>query len=143
MNIEAALKEAMGDRRGRWRCLVDWDSGMSLGQLGGGKCLDRDVAAAGNTEVVQAKMRHLSRPDRAGSPKPGVETGPYLPKPHMLHIRGSDRRYALVHAPQTTRHQPHLRRNPPSGPHASRPAGRTARNRPGTRTARKTGRDRT
>src|SRR5690349_18376946 len=39
--------------------LVDWDSGMSLGSLGGGKYLDLDVAAAGNTEVVRAKMRTL------------------------------------------------------------------------------------
>ncbi len=39
--------------------LVDWDSGMSLGALGGGKYLDLDVAAAGNTEVVQAKMRTM------------------------------------------------------------------------------------
>src|SRR5207302_978952 len=38
-------------------CLVDWDSGMSLGALGGGKYLDLDVAAAGNTEVIRAKMR--------------------------------------------------------------------------------------
>ncbi|WP_101925905.1 MULTISPECIES: hypothetical protein [Luteimonas] len=34
--------------------LVDSDSGMALGTLGGGS-LDLDVAAAGNTEVVRAK----------------------------------------------------------------------------------------
>jgi hypothetical protein len=39
--------------------LVDWESGMSLGTLGGGKYLDLEVAAAGNTEVVRAKMRTL------------------------------------------------------------------------------------
>ncbi len=39
--------------------LVDWDSGMSLGALGGGKYLDLDVAAAGNTEVVREKMRTM------------------------------------------------------------------------------------
>jgi len=39
--------------------LVDWDSGMSLGSLGGGKYLDLEVAAAGNTEVVRAKMRTM------------------------------------------------------------------------------------
>src|SRR6202035_5678890 len=39
--------------------LVDWDSGMSLGALGGGKYLDLEVAAAGNTEVVRAKMRTM------------------------------------------------------------------------------------
>jgi hypothetical protein len=30
---------------------------MSLGAIGGGKYLDLDVAAAGNTEVIRAKMR--------------------------------------------------------------------------------------
>ena len=40
-------------------CLVDWDSGMPLGTLGGGKYLDLDLAAAGNTEVIRAKMRTL------------------------------------------------------------------------------------
>jgi hypothetical protein len=32
---------------------------MSLGTLGGGRYLDLEVAAAGNTEVVRAKMRTL------------------------------------------------------------------------------------
>ena len=40
-------------------CIVDWESGMSLGALGGGKYLDLDVAAAGNTEVIRAKMRTM------------------------------------------------------------------------------------
>ena len=40
--------------------LVDYDSGMSLGTLGGGPSLDLELAAAGNTEVVRAKMRTLS-----------------------------------------------------------------------------------
>ena len=40
-------------------CLVDWESGMSLGAVGGGKYLDLDVAAAGNTEVIRAKMRTM------------------------------------------------------------------------------------
>ena len=35
--------------------IVDLDSGISLGQAGGGT-LNLDVAAAGNTEVVRAKM---------------------------------------------------------------------------------------
>jgi hypothetical protein len=39
--------------------LVDWESGMSLGAVGGGKYLDLDVAAAGNTEVIRAKMRTM------------------------------------------------------------------------------------
>lgn len=32
---------------------------MSLGTMGGGKFLDLDVASAGNTEVVRAKMRTM------------------------------------------------------------------------------------
>jgi hypothetical protein len=57
MNIETALKEAMTIEGALGTALVDWDSGMSLGTLGGGKYLDMDLAAAGNTEVVRAKMR--------------------------------------------------------------------------------------
>ena len=49
MNIDGALGA----------CLVDWESGMSLGSVGGGKYLDLDVAAAGNTEVIRAKMRTM------------------------------------------------------------------------------------
>ena len=59
MNIETALKEAMTIDGAVGVSLVDWDSGMSLGNLGGGKYLDLDVAAAGNTEVIRAKMRTM------------------------------------------------------------------------------------
>jgi uncharacterized 2Fe-2S/4Fe-4S cluster protein (DUF4445 family) len=59
MNIETALKEAMTIDGALGVSLVDWESGMSLGALGGGKYLDLEVAAAGNTEVVRAKMRTL------------------------------------------------------------------------------------
>ena len=59
MNIETALKEAMTIEGAIGVALVDWDSGMSLGTLGGGKYLDLDLAAAGNTEVVRAKMRTM------------------------------------------------------------------------------------
>jgi hypothetical protein len=59
MDIEAALKEAMNIDGALGAALVDWGSGMSLGTLGGGKYLDLEVAAAGNTEVVRAKMRTL------------------------------------------------------------------------------------
>src|ERR1700677_3441181 len=57
MNIETALKEAMTLEGAVGVALVDWESGMTLGALGGGKYLDLDLAAAGNTEVVRAKMR--------------------------------------------------------------------------------------
>jgi len=59
MNMETALKEAMTIDGAVGVCLVDWESGMSLGAVGGGKYLDLDVAAAGNTEVIRAKMRTM------------------------------------------------------------------------------------
>ena len=59
MNIETALKEAMNIDGALGASLVDWESGMSLGAVGGGKYLDLDVAAAGNTEVIRAKMRTM------------------------------------------------------------------------------------
>jgi hypothetical protein len=59
VNIETALKEAMAIDGAVGVSLVDWDSGMSLGSLGGGKYLDLEVAAAGNTEVIRAKMRTM------------------------------------------------------------------------------------
>ncbi len=59
LNIETALKEAMTIEGAQGVALVDWDSGFSLGNLGGGKYLDLDLAAAGNTEVVRAKMRTI------------------------------------------------------------------------------------
>jgi hypothetical protein len=59
LNIETALKEAMAIEGATGASLVDWDSGMALGSLGGGKYLDLEVAAAGNTDVVRAKMRTM------------------------------------------------------------------------------------
>jgi hypothetical protein len=59
VNIETALKEAMTIEGAQGVALVDWESGMPLGTLGGGKYLDLDLAAAGNTEVISAKMRTL------------------------------------------------------------------------------------
>ena len=60
MNIETALKEAMSVEGAIGVALVDYESGMSLGTLGGGPALDLELAAAGNTEVVRSKMRTLS-----------------------------------------------------------------------------------
>jgi hypothetical protein len=60
MNIETALKEAMSIEGALGVALVDWDSGMPLGTLGGGKYLNLELAAAGNTEVVRAKMRTMA-----------------------------------------------------------------------------------
>jgi hypothetical protein len=59
MNIDLALKEAMGIEGAVGVALVDWESGLCLGAQGGGKFLNLDLAAAGNTDVVRAKMRTL------------------------------------------------------------------------------------
>ena len=59
MNIETALKETMMIEGARGAALVDYESGMALGMVGGGRDLDLEVASAGNTEVVRAKMRTL------------------------------------------------------------------------------------
>jgi hypothetical protein len=59
VNIDTALKEAMSIEGALGVALVDWESGMALGTLGGDKYLDLDLAAAGNTEVIRAKMRTL------------------------------------------------------------------------------------
>jgi hypothetical protein len=60
MSIELALKEAMSIPGAVGTTLVDYDSGMSLGSMGGGDWLDLDIAAAGNTEVVRAKLRVMA-----------------------------------------------------------------------------------
>jgi hypothetical protein len=60
MDLETALKEAMTIDGALGVALVDWESGMPLGTLGGDKYLDLDLASAGNTEVVKAKMRTLT-----------------------------------------------------------------------------------
>ncbi|MER7176236.1 hypothetical protein [Streptomyces mesophilus] len=60
INTETALKEAMTGIEGALgAALVDYSSGMALGTLGGNKELDLSVAAAGNTDVVRAKVRTM------------------------------------------------------------------------------------
>ncbi|GHC62408.1 hypothetical protein [Streptomyces flavofungini] len=59
-NTETALKEASTSIEGViGAALVDYTSGMALGTLGGSKDLDLSVAAAGNTDVVRAKLRTM------------------------------------------------------------------------------------
>ncbi|MFE0459212.1 hypothetical protein ACFW1A_08105 [Kitasatospora sp. NPDC058965] len=56
---EIALKEAMTIEGALGVALVDYGSGMALGVMGGGRDLDLAVAAAGNTDLVRAKMRTM------------------------------------------------------------------------------------
>lgn len=58
-NIETSLKEAMAIDGAVGVALVDYTSGLTLGVLGGGPTMDMNVAAAGNTDVVRAKVRTL------------------------------------------------------------------------------------
>ncbi|GGX88362.1 hypothetical protein [Streptomyces hiroshimensis] len=59
-NTETALKDAMSSIEGALgAALVDYGSGMALGTLGGSQSLDLNVAAAGNTDVVRAKLRTM------------------------------------------------------------------------------------
>jgi hypothetical protein len=58
-NIETALKEAMTIEGAIGVALVDYTSGLTLGVLGGGAVMDMNIAAAGNTDVVRAKVRTL------------------------------------------------------------------------------------
>jgi hypothetical protein len=58
-DMDTALKEAMQIDGAIGVAVVDYTSGMALGTLGSSKELDLTVAAAGNTDVVRAKMRTL------------------------------------------------------------------------------------
>ena len=58
-NMETALKDAMSIEGALGVALVDYSSGLALGTLGVSHELDLNVAAAGNTDVVRAKMRTM------------------------------------------------------------------------------------
>ncbi|MGW7407217.1 hypothetical protein [Streptomyces sp. HUAS TT20] len=59
-NAETSLKEALTSIEGATGvALVDYTSGMALGTMGGSKSFDLNVAAAGNTDVIRAKMRTM------------------------------------------------------------------------------------
>ncbi|WP_193518266.1 hypothetical protein [Nocardiopsis kunsanensis] len=60
-NIETGLKEMMEIEGAIGAAVVDYSSGMALGTLSSTKTLDLEVAAAGNTEVVRAKMRTMDQ----------------------------------------------------------------------------------
>ncbi|GAA0944245.1 hypothetical protein [Actinocorallia libanotica] len=60
-NIEQSLKEMMAIDGAIGAAIVDYGSGMALGVMGNTKALDLQIAAAGNTEVVRAKMRTIEQ----------------------------------------------------------------------------------
>ncbi|MES2459624.1 MAG: hypothetical protein V4671_03515 [Armatimonadota bacterium] len=59
-NLNNSLASAMQLSGAIGVAIVDIESGMTLAQAGGGDHLNLDVAAAGNTEVMRAKMRTMS-----------------------------------------------------------------------------------
>lgn len=66
--VETALKDIMSGIEGTIGvALVDYNSGMALGTIGGGADLDLNVAAAGNTDVVRAKLRTMQSLGISGS----------------------------------------------------------------------------
>ncbi|MBD2891235.1 hypothetical protein amrb99_01380 [Actinomadura sp. RB99] len=60
-NLDLSLKEMMTIDGAIGAAVVDFNSGMALGHLGSSKALDLNVAAAGNTEVVRAKLRTIEQ----------------------------------------------------------------------------------
>ncbi|MEU6673865.1 hypothetical protein [Streptomyces sp. NPDC046853] len=59
-SVEVSLKTLLTEAEGALgAAVVDYTSGMALGTLGGGKDLDLNVAAAGNTDLIRAKVRTM------------------------------------------------------------------------------------
>lgn len=56
-NVKESLTQALQIDGAIGVALVDFKSGMALGTAGGGPNMNLEVAAAGNTEVVRAKMK--------------------------------------------------------------------------------------
>jgi hypothetical protein len=64
-NVQDSLNTAMQIEGAIGVALVDWTSGLALGTAGGGNNFNLEMAAAGNTQVVRAKMgviKNLSLP---------------------------------------------------------------------------------
>jgi hypothetical protein len=57
-NVDVILKDAMQIDGAIGVALVDYESGMTLGQSGGA-VFNLEVAAAGNTDVVRSKLRTI------------------------------------------------------------------------------------
>ncbi|MGW4351522.1 hypothetical protein ACWELJ_05470 [Nocardia sp. NPDC004582] len=60
-NLDVALKDMMTIDGALGAAVVDYSSGMTLGTAGGSRSLDLQLGAAGNTEVVRAKMRTIEQ----------------------------------------------------------------------------------
>jgi len=60
-NYNEGLKQIMEIEGALGVALVDYTSGMTLAASGGGPQLDLEVAAAGNTEVIRAKLATMSK----------------------------------------------------------------------------------
>ncbi|WP_375754913.1 hypothetical protein [Corallococcus exercitus] len=58
-NVKQALEEAMKIEGAFAVCLADANSGMTLGSVGGSSAFNIEAAAAGNTEVMRAKMKTM------------------------------------------------------------------------------------
>lgn len=56
-NITASIQDLLDIQGAMGACIVDYTSGMTLGSGGAG--VDLELAAAGNTEVVKAKMNTM------------------------------------------------------------------------------------
>jgi predicted regulator of Ras-like GTPase activity (Roadblock/LC7/MglB family) len=57
MNINQSLEDLMKIEGAQCTAVVDSSSGMMLGSIGTG--VDMEIAAAGNTEVVRAKLKTM------------------------------------------------------------------------------------
>lgn len=68
-NIKTSLDELMTLDGAIAGAIVDWESGLTLGTIGGGPNFDVELAASGNTSVVKAKMTVM----RALGIKGGIE----------------------------------------------------------------------
>lgn len=63
-NINESLQELMNLDGAMGSCIVDYMSGMVLGMAGGG--VDLELAAAGNSQVVKAKVATMQSLDIKG-----------------------------------------------------------------------------
>jgi hypothetical protein len=66
-SISKTLEEAMKIDGAIATAIADWDSGLCLGTAGGGARLNIEVAAAGNCQVVKAKMATMTELGIKGS----------------------------------------------------------------------------